>query len=250
MYWRTCPAERVQPARQREVARIRRMLLRLHSPRLHMGAIVALTGLAGFLSSALLLHAGMHTMWQRYPTAVLAAYIVFLMLVWAWLRLRGDAADALDAGDVFDGGAGSRHGDPWNGGGGRSGGGGASASFESSASPAEVDEINLADVVPDGFDADEGIFVAIVIAMAAAAALGAFWLVWAAPTLLAEILLDATLSAGLYRRLRHLEADHWVMTALRKTGWFFLVAALILAIAGAASQALVPGADSIGDLLH
>ena len=240
----------MQPARKREVARIRRMLLRLHSPRLHMGAIVSLTGLAGFLSAALLLHAGMHTMWQRYPTSVLAAYIVFLMLVWAWLRLRSDTADALDAGEFFDGSAGGRHADVWNGGGGRSGGGGASASFESSASPTELDELNLLDVVPDGFDADEGIFVAIAIAVAAAAALGAFWLVWAAPTLLAEILLDATLSAGLYRRLRHLEADHWVMTALRKTGWFFLVTALTLALAGAAIQTMVPGADSIGDLLR
>lgn len=240
----------MQPARRREVARIRRMLLRLHSPRLHMGAIVALTGLAGFLSSAVLLHAGMHAMWQRYPAAVLAAYIVFLMLVWVWLRLRGDAADALDAADAFDGSAGGRHGDAWNGGAGRSGGGGASASYESPASQTELDELNLADVVPAGFDADEGLFVAIPIAVAAAAALGAFWLIWAAPTLFAEILLDATLSAALYRRLRHLEADHWVTTALRRTGWFFLATAGILAIVGAASQALVPGADSIGDLVR
>lgn len=236
----------MERARQREVARIRRMLLRLQSPRLHMGAIVALTGLAGFLCSATLLHAGMGAMWQRYPTAVLAAYIVFLLLVWVWLRLRGDGGDGLDLPDGGDAHAPSG----WHGGGGRSGGGGASASFDTDASPTELETLTLGDAVPDGFDADDGIFVAIAIAIAAAAALGAVWLVWAAPTLFAEILLDATLSAGLYRRLRHLQAEHWLVTAVRRTCWPFLLTAIVVAAVGALVQALVPGADSIGDLLR
>lgn len=237
----------MERARKREVARIRRTLLRLQSPRLHMGAIIALTGLAGFLCSALLLHAGMASMWQRYPTAVLAAYLVFLLLVWAWLRLRADGGDGLDLPD----GGGEPHGHSgWHGGGGHSGGGGASASFDAPASPAELETLTLGDAIPDGLDAGEGIFVAIAVAIAAAAALGALWLVWAAPTLFAEILLDATLSAGLYRRLRHLQADHWLVTAVRTTCWPFLVAAIVLAATGALAQSLVPGADSIGDLLR
>ena len=236
----------MERARKREVARIRRTLLRLQSPRLHMGVIVALTGLAGFMCSVVLLHAGMATMWQRYPTSVLAAYLVFLLLVWAWLRLRADGGDALDALDA--GGTDTPGG--WHGGGGRSGGGGASASFDAQASPSELETLALPDALPDGVDADGGIFVAIALALAAAAALGAVWLVWAAPTLFAEILLDATLSAGLYRRLRHLQADHWLVTAVRTTCWPFLVAAIVLAATGALVQALVPGADSIGDLLR
>lgn len=236
-------------ARKREVARIRHTLLRLQSPRLHMGAIVMLTGLAGFLCSAILLHAGLSAMWQRYPVSVLVAYAVFLMLVWLWLRLRGDGADALDGVNILDGASRESGQAGWSGSGGRSGGGGASASFETAASPNELEEITLADAVPDGLDAGEGFFVGIAIAVAAAAAFGAIWLVWAAPTLFAEILLDATLSAGLYRRLRHLQADHWLLTAVRRTALPFLTAAIVLAAAGGVMQAMVPGADSIGDLL-
>jgi len=215
-----------------------------------MGAMVALTGLAGFLCSALLLHAGMPQMWQRYPTAVLAAYIVFLLLVWAWLRLRSDGVDALDAVDAFDGSGSGRHVAGWSGGGGKSGGGGASASFDTNHEPGLLDELPQVDGLVDGADLGEGIFVAIAVALAAGAAIGAFWLIWAAPTLFAEILLDATLSAGLYRRLRHLQSGHWLGTAVRKTGWFFLVTAVTLALAGAAIQAMAPGTDSIGDLLR
>jgi len=240
------------PQRAREVARLRRILLRLHSPRVHMGAIVALTGLSGLLCSFVLLHAGMHEMWLRYPLSVAVAYVVFLLMIWIWLRLRDSALDVADAVDVVPGPGGSREPvDAWSGGGGHSGGGGASASFgeprvEADLSPAELEGVDL----PGGLDLDEGIFVVIAIALVASAALVAGWLVWAAPTLLAEILFDAALSAGLYRRLKHLQAEHWVFTAVRRTGWQFLLVAVFFTVLGAAIQSMVPGADSIGDALR
>ncbi|HJU39453.1 MAG TPA: hypothetical protein VJ724_07755, partial [Tahibacter sp.] len=91
-----------------EVGRVRRAIERLESPRLQMAVIVALTGAAGFAASSLLLFAGLHAMWLRYPLAVAVAYLAFLGLLWAWLRASdreeaaGEASEtAADTVDLF-----------------------------------------------------------------------------------------------------------------------------------------------------
>ena len=53
-----------------EVHRIRGILERHGFPRLQMLLLVVLTGASGFLSSALLMKAGLSTLWLRYPLAV------------------------------------------------------------------------------------------------------------------------------------------------------------------------------------
>ena len=55
-------------------------------PRIQMGLIVAITGASGLLASFLLLLAGVTSMTLRYPLALLVAYGVFLLMLWAWLR--------------------------------------------------------------------------------------------------------------------------------------------------------------------
>lgn len=85
-------------SRGREIARIQRLIERLHSPRLQMMLIVALTGAVGWLASFVLLHAGVDSLWSRYPVAVAIAYIAFLFFLWCWLRLRRD--DLLDGLDI------------------------------------------------------------------------------------------------------------------------------------------------------
>jgi hypothetical protein len=81
--------------RRQEIERVRVALLRAHWPRLQMMIIVSLTGATGFVTSVALLHFHVDALWLRYPLAVAAAYLMFLLLLWCWLRLRGD--------DVFDG---------------------------------------------------------------------------------------------------------------------------------------------------
>jgi hypothetical protein len=81
--------------RRQEIERVRVALLRAHWPRLQMMIIVSLTGATGFVTSVALLHFHVDALWLRYPLAVAAAYLVFLLLLWCWLRLRGD--------DIFDG---------------------------------------------------------------------------------------------------------------------------------------------------
>ena len=63
-----------------------------------MSQIVGLTGAAGLLFSYLMLEAGITSMAQRYPLALLAAYGVFLFRLWLWLRTK--AEDYVDMPDL------------------------------------------------------------------------------------------------------------------------------------------------------
>jgi hypothetical protein len=249
--------------RNRAVARIKLRLERLHSPRLHMTLIVALTGVAGLLSSFVLLHLGIESLWLRYPLVVVLAYAFFLALLWCWLRLKRD--DFSDPGlDLPDAGASS--GEPatfaqsWGSGGGRGGGGGASGSFDDATLDAPLSPSGLGSSLPDSGvsgsdgldfpDLDEIIIVAMAIAALLAGALTIAWLVWAAPTLFAELLLDVALAAGLYRRVQRFGSDHWLETAVRRTGWQFLAAAVSLSVAGGLMNLYAPTANSVGQVIQ
>ena len=99
-------------------------------------------------------------------------------------------------------------------------------------------------------DAEEGVFVVLAI-LALVGALGAtLWVVWAAPALLAELVLDAALAAGLYGRLRKVQEGHWLRTAIRLTGWRFIAVATLFALAGAAMQGYAPDARSLGEVIQ
>lgn len=78
----------------------------------------------------------------------------------------------------------------------------------------------------------------------------AAWIVWNAPAFLAELLVDAALAAGLYRRLRNPEGSHWLATAVRRTWKPFLGIALIFTVAGALLQTYDPDARTVGDALR
>ncbi|MEX0806378.1 MAG: hypothetical protein WD688_24125 [Candidatus Binatia bacterium] len=99
-------------------------------------------------------------------------------------------------------------------------------------------------------DLEELAVVLLAIAALVGAALATLWIVWAAPALLAELLLDAALATGLYRRLRDVRGDHWLRTAIRRTGWPFVAVAILFALAGAAMQFYTPGAKSIGQVIQ
>ena len=88
--------------RETAIARLRARLLRLEQPRLLMALIVAMTGAAGFLTSAGLLQLGLRRMWLRYGLALVTAYLCFLLFVWLWVlyrrrELRDDTRDSSTA---------------------------------------------------------------------------------------------------------------------------------------------------------
>jgi hypothetical protein len=249
------------PSREELVEKAKDRLSRNGLPRLQMSLVVALTGGAGFLSSYTLLQFGVDSMAMRYPIAVATAYGVFLLLLWIWLVIqrRGGIEEVVDAADVVDLADGVLHvaGDTVNTfAGGGSFGGGASMSFE------QPNTLGLSPPVrvPKGggskgsgfdlsFDLDEGgCLVVAAIAIMAAAALGtALWIIWTAPILLAEVLVDGLLMTALYRRLKRTEEpSHWLLGAVRRTWIPALITIVLFAVAGHLLQKAAPHARSIG----
>lgn len=216
--------------RQRALRRAEAWLLARDLPRLHMLLIIWGTGMAGFLFSFLLLRAGLSAMWLRYPLAVGLAYGVFLVLLRMWLsyqesRQTGSGSDGdLDIGqpslEDFRGlGRGSDIG-----GSGGSGGG-------------------------DGWgvlDPGDAVWLLVILAALASVVLICGYVIWTAPGLLAEVLVDGLIMARFYRRLRTRNHSHWIDGALRRTWFPAASVGLLFALAGYAMHKLVPTAESIG----
>lgn len=74
-------------------------------------------------------------------------------------------------------------------------------------------------------------------------------MVYSAPVLFAELLVDGVLSASLYRRLRGLETRHWLETAFRRTALPFALTAAIVSASGWGILLYAPEAHSIGDVI-
>jgi hypothetical protein len=234
------------------VARIRAHLLREGFPRLQMFILVALTGLAGFGASAAMLVAGLELMAVRYTLAMGAAYLVFLLLLWFWLHasasdylelVPADGAGPVEAPDLP---AALR--DDFAGRGGGFDGGGASGNVEFGSDGGAVDTIVDKPLEAIG-QAEEGAIPLAVILLALGLALSSLFVVWSAPVLFAEILIDALLAAGLYRRLRGLERRHWMVAAVKRTMIPFVLTTVLVAGAGWGMQANAPEARSIGEVL-
>ena len=225
--------------RSREIRRIQGELERSCNPRLDMLLLVCLTGLAGFFASFCLLHSGWTTMASRYLAAITIAYVLFLLMLRIWLRLRGNpvvdlidgAANAADLADLAFGGA-------------RSG----SGAVDAVGSASDVG-------VGDALGAVEGemVPVALVIGLiiaAVAIAATLFSVVSSAPLLFAELIVDGLLSASLYRRLAGIDQNHWLESAVRRTIKPFLLTAAIACATGFGLALYAPGAHSIGEAIH
>lgn len=247
--------------RLQEVHRTRMQLERNGFPRVQMLLLVMLTGAAGFLASFLMLHAGMQQMWLRYLVAVCIAYLVFLLLLWQWLRTSAeDYADISNlAPDLPDASCkGSTHGAPsacnadsipFKGKGGEADGGGASGWFDTPQHGSLIPE-NTHDAVGEALgaasEAEELAIPLVVLVLVGAALFSSLLVVYSAPLLFAELLVDGVLAASLYKRLRRIERRHWLETAVRRTLLPFALAALFAAAAGFAMALYAPGAISIG----
>ena len=243
---------RVRIYRSHEIQRIRSDLEREGLPRLQMSLLVALTGISGFAASYALLHAGLTEMWLRYLASFAIAYLTFLLLLWIWLRTRAaDYADIPDLSNAIPSGN-DGTGACFSGEGGNFGGGGASSSFDGAG-----DDISIVgdagDVVGEAVgavaQAEEFAIPLVILVFIGALLLSTLLMIYSAPVLFAELLVDGALSASLYHRLRGLETRHWLETAIRRTVWPFITTAIVVSVIGWGMSLYAPEAHSIGEVL-
>lgn len=245
-------------------------------PRLQISVILAVTAMVGFTVSFILLKAGVTSMTLRYPLAVLAAYIAFLMLLRIWLWWQSDEpTDLIDVGDVVIpnvnlsdlSGTGSETASrAVFGGGGDFAGGGTGGSWDTDNAPAPIPVAFTSNPTPSpaslasstgsssggwdlDIDLDDGVALVIVLVVVALVLSALIYVVWIAPVLLAELLIDAALVGGLYGSVKHVERKHWLLTALRKTAVPALIVMILFAVAGLAMEAANEEATSIGQFL-
>lgn len=236
--------------RVREISRVRARLEYDGYPRLQMFLLVAITSASGFVASHALLRFGLTTMWVRYLSAFAVAYLVFLVLLWLWLRTR--AEDYVDVPDFLPPLGRGSTGCPFEGDGGQFGGGGSGGTFQlpEEVASAKSDALEvLGDGLGSAADAEELALPMVALGMLAALILSSFWIVYAAPVLFAELLVDGVLAASLYRRLRGLDPRHWLETAVRRTIFPFASAAVVAALVGWGMQLYAPQATSIGEVI-
>ena len=246
-----------QPLRTQEIHRLRDKLEREGFPRLQMLLLVIVTGAVGFLASYVLLTAGLGEMWLRYLIALGIAYLVFLLLLWIWLKTStkdyGESPDVTDLMPTL-----GRDSAPhYAGQDGQFGGGGASGAFEDPLKPSHLDtpatlsdDAPLSGVADAASGADELAIPLIVLALVLGLLLSSLFVVYSAPILFAELLFDGVLAASLYRRLRGLEKHHWLESAIRRTFWPFMLTAVFVVAAAWGMARYAPGAESIGDVVR
>lgn len=219
---------------------LRRHIAKRFFVRFHMSLILAAVIASGVGASKLLMELGLGEVRVRYPIAVLASYLVFLLLVriWIWyvtpgrLRLSPDLDgdfevptwDSADAGFSGFGGGGS-------------GGGGASSDWaaETTIAPQSsgggggswLPSIDL------DIDLDDGIWILAALAALLAVIFGAAgYLIYAAPQLLPEAALQAALASSLAGVSKRKDATGWMGGVLRSTAIpFIAVFAMTLVLA-------------------
>lgn len=254
--------------RARAAQAVRRMLARDAWPRLEMSAVLILAAASGFGASVLLLQLGITQMGLRYPVAVVFAYGVFLVLLRVWIALRNPFSrldvEVLDIDlDLSDlrlrlPTRGVKRG--WFGGGGDFGGSGATDAFGGAGRRGASNLAVSMPPAPSGgsgggggswFDFDIDLeMVAVVIAalLVLTAVIACGYVIYSAPVLLAEILLDSLVVAGFYKGIPREGGRYWLKAAIKGTWIPMVLVTVFLALAGFVLQLGFPEAQSIGDV--
>jgi hypothetical protein len=242
------------------VERLKQRLTQRGNPYTEMFLILSLTGLAGFLASVWLRWMGLaHYMGLRYLLSVMVAYAVFLALLGIWLAINRPrrraaelpAAPAIDGNDVANAADALLYAGPDL----LPGPGGMLPDIDAPVSdgPSVGGSLKGLGSIGDVKDG-EGLLLLVVLLIVVAllaALFASVWILFEAPVLLAELLVDGALIAGLAKRLRRRDDEHhWAVTALRRTYVPFLITAAAFAFVGFSLQYFVPEATTMLEALH
>lgn len=215
--------------RHRALIRARRWLYARTSPRLLMFLIILTTGACAFLFSVLMLRFGLTSMALRYPLAVVLSYGVFLVLLRLWLSCQESGeVSSCDGPGVVD----------------------ASPDLLNAAANTVGDGIPAGDSLADAaalIDLDAFALIAIALVAILSGILISAYVVWIAPELLAELLVDGLIMSRIYARLKLTDRSSWFPGVLRRTWLPALLTAVLFSLAGFALQMLAPRAVSLGE---
>lgn len=242
----------MNPTPERVVNRMRSRLQEGYWPRLHGLLLITLATAAACLVSVVLLWLGAHSMAVRYAVAALCGYLCFVGLIRAWVRWKWSHMDFTGDGDLgvsdvianvpipLPSRAGPAVGQMFSGG--RSGGGGASGSWGSStpSSGSGGGGISL------DLDTDDLVWLIVALVAAVAGFAAVAYVIWIAPTLLAEVAVNAAVAGKVYHGMRKRDPRHWTADVRRRTGFAALAIIISAAAAGYALQRIAPDARSIG----
>lgn len=224
--------------RERLLRRLRIYFSQRRQPRFVMSAVLLLTGIAGFFTSALLLRCGFEKMWIRYPLAATAGWLVFLALMRLWATWEKRAVPDSNLDDLA---AAHDPGDPQN-------------DVTDTSAGTIGDWLDLAKEFVDLPDDLDGCLFGTILLIASGviffAFIGIITLIAGAPALIAELFLDAILVTALYKRVRTLDRQWWLTGVINRTIGPFILTAVALMIVGAMLKNYAPEAKSIGGVIE
>ncbi len=228
-------------------------------PRVNAFFIALITALVALFFSAILWRAGMEEMTWRYPAAVILSYPFLLLFLWEWSHRR-----LWDNWDIGTPEGGSSHSNSPGysdhaGGGGEYGGAGASDSFDAGDVSSFAGDA-AGEVVGGGLEAaasaDEGavVVVPIVLTIALIVLCGGFafsviMLMWRAPRLLAELMVDAGTAGRLMVHARLADRQSWLSTATKRTLPSYMGLCVLFLVAGYLLELADPTAITLFDVL-
>lgn len=267
----------IDSAHKELVDRVEKRLERRSYPRLQMMIIVSLTGATGLLVSATLLRLGLTDMGLRYPVSVLIAYCAFLVLLWLWIRkIAGDFSNLTPEQLAVDESADAALRaaaqvapllNPAQPVGELGGVRGLSAEEKKARANALGHVSRVRQRFTDAFRTTAGdednvrsrseavdesgklLIPLMVLLLFIGMGLASFYVVATAPALMAELLVDSTLSYSLYKRLVRTEEPSWLRAAVSRTLWPLALTTIFVSIMGWAMGDIAPGAHTLGEAL-
>ena len=227
-------------ARERAIQYLTAYMERRGQSQILMLIFTAIATLTGVLASIWLHAVGMNSMVIRYPLSVGIAYLVFLLELSFFIsHHRAKRKNFVE--DMA----------PWHctdlsgipqpiptGGGG------------SPATLAEKPSGGGTGFDFGGFDGDGILVVLLIIAAIVSTILASLFVIYQAPVMLAEVLVDGVLFFGIARRVKRMNAQQWVSGVMCRTLSPILILAVCFSAIGIGLQTIAPKATTMTEALH
>ncbi len=222
-------------ARERAIQRLAAYIERRGQSRFLMLIFTAGATLSGVLASMCLHAAGMDSMAIRFPLSVGIAYLMFLLeLSFFVSHHRATRKNFVD--DSFPLFTSDLSGFPQ------------SIQIGGGRSPATLSEKPSGGGFDIGGINGDGIIVILLIIAAIVTTIAAnLFMIYQAPVLLAEVLVDGVLFFDIARRMNRMSTQHWVSGAMRRTFFPILIVAVCFSVIGIGLQSISPKATTMAE---